>query len=432
MEEAISKAFSSKHTHLQIPAGTRESCLQKLATLLESKYADFVDLIVRESGKPIGNARAEVDRGVRTLRLAAAESLRFCGEIIPMDFGAGAGKTAFTKRIPVGVVVGITPFNFPLNLVLHKVAPALAVGCPIIIKPAPQAPLTALALAALVQEAGFAAGALQVLLCENALAERLVTDPRIAMLSFTGSDAVGWRLRAIAGKKKVALELGGNAAVIVDETTDLPTAAKAVCIGAYSYAGQTCISTQRVFVVEAVFARFQQLLIDEIEQIKSGNPHDENVVNGPIIDAGHLDRIDAWVHEAIAGGAQVLAGGKILSQTHHIFAPTLLTQTDPSMKVCHDEVFGPVAVLEKVSDFEMAVDKVNESRYGLQVGVFTNCIDRVKWAHSHLEVGGVIINGAPGFRVDNMPYGGIKDSGAGREGVRYAMEEMTEPRLLVY
>jgi acyl-CoA reductase-like NAD-dependent aldehyde dehydrogenase len=432
VEAAVVCAQAEKQNLQSWSAGKRAKMLEKLADLLESKRADFVDLIVREAGKPIGYARTELDRGVLTLRMAAAEATRFGGEYVPMDFGIGEGKTALTRRFPVGVVLGITPFNFPLNLVLHKVAPALAVGCPIIVKPAPQAPLTTLAFAALIEEVGYPAGALQALVCDNTHAERLVRDARIAMLSFTGSDKVGWHLKSIAGKKKLALELGGNAAVIVDETADIAKAAALTCTGAYIYAGQVCISTQRIFVVESVRNAFETALLHHLAELVTGNPQEEGVLNGPVIDKLHLQRIHQWVEEAISAGAKLLAGGRILDESHNLYAPTLLTDTTPEMKVCSEEVFGPVAILESVPDFETALSRVNEGRYGLQVGVFTNRIDRMKIAHEQLEVGGIIIGGVPGFRVDSMPYGGVKDSGLGREGVRYAMEEMTEPRLLVF
>lgn len=430
--QAIACAHASRAELQALSAGKRSRHLYHLADLLERQRANFVDLLVREAGKPIGYARNEVDRGVMTLRIAAAEATRFDGEIVPIDFGVGEGKTAFTKRFPIGVVAGITPFNFPLNLVLHKVAPALATGCPIIIKPAPQAPLTTLAFAALIEEAGYPAGAFQALFCDNANAELLVRDERIALLSFTGSDKVGWHLKAISGKKQVALELGGNASVVVDETADLEKAAAMTCTGAFIYAGQVCISTQRIFVVHTVFEAFQTALLRHCEAVKSGDPHQEAVINGPVIDAGHVERIDNWVQEAIAEGATLLCGGEIVDRTHNVYAPTLLTGTLPTMKVCSEEVFGPVAVLESVADFDAALDRVNEGRYGLQVGIFSNRIDRLHRAHAKLEVGGIIMGGVPGFRVDSMPYGGVKDSGIGREGIRYAMEEMTTPRLLVF
>ena len=432
LERAIASAVTAKAEFRSWSAGQRAGMLLDMASVLWSHDDEFVELIIREAGKPRGYAKTEVDRGIATLKMAAAEASRFSGEVVPLDFGIGAGKTAITKRIPVGVVAGITPFNFPLNLVLHKVAPALAVGCPIIIKPAPQAPLTAMALAYLAEVVGYPAGFIQVLMADNAQAEQLVRDERVAMLSFTGSDKVGWHLKGIAGKKKLALELGGNAAVIVDGSTDLEASAASIATGAYLYAGQICISTQRIYVLENVRAEFEAALIRNIEKVQSGDPQKNGVINGPIIDKVHVDRIDAWVREAVDSGARLLAGGHVLDAAHNIYAPTLLTHTTESMKVCADEVFGPVAVLESVRDFEEAIERVNAGRFGLQAGVFTNRIDHLRMAHERLEVGGVIIGGVPGFRIDSMPYGGVKDSGLGREGVRYAMEEMTESRLLVY
>ncbi len=351
---------------------------------------------------------------------------------MPIDYGAGEGKTAFTKRFPIGVIACITPFNFPLNLVLHKVAPALAVGCSVIVKPAPQAPLSTLALAGLIEKAGYPAGVFNAVVCGIPAAEKLVTDSRVAMLSFTGSEKVGWYLKQIAGQKKVVLELGGNAAVVVDKTADLATAARAVAKGAYLYAGQVCISTQRIFVVADVYQEFSKLLLAEIHQIPTGDPHDTAVISGPLIDNQHLQRIHSWINEAVAGGANLLAGGKILDERRNLYEPTLLTNTTDKMKVNSEEAFGPVAVIESVPDFGQALQAVNASRYGLQAGVFTNTFAHVKQAHEELEVGGIIINNVPGFRVDSMPYGGIKNSGFGREGIKYTMEEMTEPRLMVY
>jgi acyl-CoA reductase-like NAD-dependent aldehyde dehydrogenase len=416
----------------KLSAGERSDKLEALAKLIENRADKLAMLIVQEGGKPIGYAKGEIARCVTTVRTAAAEALRFSGEITPIDFGAGAGKTAFTKRFPIGVIGAITPFNFPLNLVLHKVAPAMAVGCPVVLKPAPQAPLSALALAAMMEEIGWPKGAFSVLLCANPVAELLVKDERIAMLSFTGSDKVGWHLKAICGKKKVALELGGNAAVIIDKGTDLAAAAKSVAMGANLYAGQTCISTQRIFVVKQEFEKFRDLLVKEYKALKAGNPADAAVSVGPIIDKGHFERIGSWLQEAVKGGAKLLAGGKAVDAKRNVFAATLLTGTKHSMKVDCAEVFGPIAIVEPVKDFAAAIARVNDSNYGLQAGVYTNNFQHVKMAHEELEVGGVIINSIPGFRIDSMPYGGIKDSGLGREGLKYAMEEMSEPRLIVY
>lgn len=432
MEEAIAAAHVSRDTLRRMSAGERSAKLEALAALITQNEEELARLIVREAGKPIGYARTEIARSITTVRTAAAEALRFGGEMVPMDFGAGAGRTAFTKRFPIGVVAAITPFNFPLNLVLHKVAPAMAAGCPVVLKPAPQAPLSALALGGFMERIGWPKGAFSVMLCGIPVAEKLVRDERVAMLSFTGSDKVGWHLKSICGKKKVALELGGNAAVIVDEGTDLAATAKTVAAGANLYAGQTCISTQRIYAVKSVFAQFRDMLVKEYAALMAGDPSDASVTVGPIIDKGHFERISGWVDEAVKGGATLLAGGKAVDASCNIYAATLLTGTKNTMKVNCAEVFGPVAVLEEVADFGEAIAQVNNSSYGLQAGVFTNSIAHLKRAHEELEVGGIIINNVPGFRIDPMPYGGIKDSGLGREGVRYAMEEMSEPRLLVY
>jgi glyceraldehyde-3-phosphate dehydrogenase (NADP+) len=432
VEEAVASAFASRPAMRRMSAGERSEKLEALARLMEERKDELAKLIMQEAGKPIGYAQDEIARSLTTVRTAAAEALRFAGEVTPIDFGKGTGKTAFTKRIPAGAVLAITPFNFPLNLVLHKVAPAMAVGCPVVLKPAKKTPLSALALAKMVEEVGWPKGAFSALVCATTLTETMVKDDRIAMLSFTGSDAVGWGLKAISGKKKVTLELGGNAAVIIDEGTDLAPAAKGVAMGANLYAGQTCISTQRVFVVQPVFAQFRDLLVKEFNALKSGDPADPEVSVGPIISKGDFDRITAWTEEAVKGGATLLAGGKALDAERNVYAATLLTGTKRSMKVDCAEVFGPITVIEPVKDFAEGIARVNDSNYGLQAGVFTNNFAHVKQAHDELEVGGVIINGIPGFRIDSMPYGGVKDSGLGREGLRYAMEEMTEPRLMVY
>ena len=394
--------------------------LEALAALITQNEEELARLIVREAGKPIGYARTEIARSITTVRTAAAEALRFGGEMVPMDFGAGAGRTAFTKRFPIGVVAAITPSTNPGATPANK------------LKPAPQAPLSALALGGFMERIGWPKGAFSVMLCGIPVAEKLVRDERVAMLSFTGSDKVGWHLKSICGKKKVALELGGNAAVIVDEGTDLAATAKTVAAGANLYAGQTCISTQRIYAVKSVFAQFRDMLVKEYAALMAGDPSDASVTVGPIIDKGHFERISGWVDEAVKGGATLLAGGKAVDASCNIYAATLLTGTKNTMKVNCAEVFGPVAVLEEVADFGEAIAQVNNSSYGLQAGVFTNSIAHLKRAHEELEVGGIIINNVPGFRIDPMPYGGIKDSGLGREGVRYAMEEMSEPRLLVY
>lgn len=432
VEAAIDGAVTAGKVLRGWSAEKRSDMLGELCRLFAAQQDAFTALIVAEAGKPVAYAAAETARCLSTLRIAQTEALRLAGEMVPLDYGAGTGRTAFTQRFPIGPISAISPFNFPLNLALHKIAPAFAVGCPVVLKPSPFAPLSALAFAALAEEAGYPAGALSVLLCHNTYAELLVRDPRMKMLSFTGSPAVGWALKEISGKKKVALELGGNAAVIVDETADLERAAKLIAWGSNIYAGQVCIATQRVYVTEPVGKKFFALVEEEMKKVGSGDPQLDYVINGPMISKEHVLRVESWVKEAVSDGAKVLAGGKVLDEAHHVYAPTLLTHTHPGMRVVREEVFGPVAIMEQVGDFDIALEYVNNSAFGLQAGVFTQRIDRMKKAAEKLDVGGVILNHIPGFRVDSMPYGGIKDSGLGREGVRYAMEEMTEGRLIVF
>lgn len=432
MDDAIVAANKAFEITKKWSAGTRATMMQKVYDLLAAQKVKFIDLIINEGGKPRSYATAEIERSLTTLKLAIEEATRYGGEVVPMDWGAGEGKTAFTKRFPIGVIACITPFNFPLNLVMHKLAPALAVGCTVVIKPAPQAPMSCLALAALFLEAGYPAGVINVLCCDIPVAEKLVRDERVAKLSFTGSDKVGWYLKSICGKKKITLELGGNASVIVDEGTDLEIIAALVAKGAYLYAGQICISTQRIFVHHKVYDQFQTALKEEILKLEVGDAQKESVLVGPVIDSGHLNRIDEWVNEAKSEGANILLGGKVLSKEHNLYEPTLITNSNPKMKVAAEEVFGPVAVIEKAKDFKTAIEMTNDSKYGLQVGVFTNSLANFRLASEELEVGGVIFNNIPGFRIDHMPYGGVKDSGLGREGLKYAMDEMTEGRLIVY
>ncbi|UTW62567.1 aldehyde dehydrogenase family protein [bacterium SCSIO 12741] len=432
VEEAIQSSEKAFQEFSFWSAGERSEALEKLEQLLEQNEEEFARLICLEAGKPISYARTEVARCRDTLKTAAREALVFTGETVPMDYLNGTGKTAWTRRMPLGPVTAISPFNFPLNLAMHKIAPAIACGCTLVLKPAPQAPLSCLAFAKLVQESGVLPdGVLNVLVCSNEDAETLVRDERMKMLSFTGSSQVGWYLKSICGRKKTALELGGNAAVIVDQSADLEAAARQIAGGAYLYSGQICISTQRIFVHHEVVKSFTSLLVDQIEKVKSGDPMDETVINGPVIQDIHLDRIHQWVNEAVEQGAQVLTGGKILSQEQKIYAPTLLSQVNRSMKVCSEEVFGPVATLQTFTSMEEAIDEVNDSIYGLQAGVFTQNLNHLDLLHRNLDVGGIMINNVPGFRIDSMPYGGVKQSGLGREGVRYTMREMTEPRLMV-
>jgi glyceraldehyde-3-phosphate dehydrogenase (NADP+) len=432
IEEAISRAKEAFKKERKVSAGERSERLKRLVKIVERERQSLATLISEEAGKPISYARAEVDRCIATLGFAAEEARRLGGEVVPMDFSNGAGRPAFTQRFAMGPILAISPFNFPLNLALHKLAPALAIGASIILKPSPYAPLSLLAFARFFEEAQIPAGLVSVVACDNELAEKMVRDPRLKILSFTGSPGVGWKLKEIAGKKKVILELGGNAAVVVDESSDLQVASSLIATGAYLYSGQICISTQRIFVVETVYDRFKTLLVEKIAKLKVGDPSDEQVVVGPLIDRIHLERIEAWVNEAVSSGATILCGGKVVNREQNLYAPTLIEGAARDCKVVAEEVFGPLAVIEKVKSFEDALTLVNDSRFGLQCGVFTNYVDRMKEAYRSLNVGAVIMNNVPGFRLDHMPYGGVKDSGLGREGVRYAIEEMTEPRLLVF
>jgi glyceraldehyde-3-phosphate dehydrogenase (NADP+) len=429
---AIANSVQGFQHYSQFKAFERRDLLLKIKDGLQAEKEKFINLIVSEAGKPIDYARAELERSLVVLQMAAEEAMRISGEVVPMDFGIGAGRTAFTKRIPVGPILAISPFNFPLNLALHKIAPALAAGCSVILKPSLFTPLTALALASLCKRCGLPAGVLNVVICKNEEAELMLKDDRIKILSFTGSADVGWSLKAKSGKKKVVLELGGNAAVIVDRTANLDEAAKAIAFGSYNYSGQVCISVQRIFVDHSIFDQFIEKFKMAVGELKMGSPALEGVSIGPIIDRTHLERLQTWINEAKIKGAQVLFGGEIVDLEHHLFEPTLLTNTQEEMKIVSEEAFGPVAVIEKVQYFDEVIRVINRSRYGLQAGLYTNQISQMKYAHEHLEVGALVINGVPGFRVDSMPYGGVKDSGLGREGLRYAIEEMTEPRLLVY
>lgn len=432
MDEAISAAERAFETLKTWSAGKKAIKLQQLYSLLKENSANFEELIIAEAGKPRSYAKSELNRSLATLKLAIEEAKRFGGDVIPMDFSNAEGRTAFTKRFPLGVVAAITPFNFPLNLLMHKIAPALAVGCSIVVKPPPQAPLTALFLAQLIDQLDYPKGTVNVLHCRTDVAELLVKDSRPKLLTFTGSDKVGWYLKSISGIKKVVLELGGNAATLIDEDVDLQKVAKKVARGTYLYAGQVCISTQRILVHQNIFEAFKTALISEIKLLKVGNPADDDCWVGPLIDKKSFERLKDWVEEAINSGAEVLLGGKVLDESKNIYAPTLLSNTNATMKVHSEEVFAPLATLEKVESFEKGIEAVNDSRYGLQSGVFTNNFSHFRLASNQIIAGGIIFNDVPAFRVDHMPYGGVKDSGIGKEGVQYSMLDMSEERLIVY
>ena len=428
-ETAIKAAVGAFGTTRKLPAFERQRILRSIAQHITSRKEEFARTLAQEAGKPLKAARTEIERSIFTFTVAAEESTRIQGEYLSLDWQQfTAGRWGIVKRFPLGPIAGITPFNFPLNLVAHKVAPAIASGCPIILKPAPQTPLTAFLLAEAVEQAGLPDGAFNVLPLSNEDAGILVTDDRIKMISFTGSAPVGWDIKRRAGKKKVVLELGGNAGLVVHSDADLAWAAERCVTGGFVYAGQTCISVQRILVERPAFKAFTDLLLTGVSRLKVGDPMDDDTDLGPLIRESDAIRATEWVQEAIQDGATLLAGGK---RHGSVLEPTVLTGTRPDMKVNCQEIFAPVVTVEPYDDFSQALRLINESPYGLQAGVFTRDVQRIFQAYEEMEVGGVIAGDVPSFRIDHMPYGGIKDSGMGREGLRYAIEEMTEPKLLV-
>ena len=429
LQHAIEAAVDAFEITRKLPSFQRQAILHKISIGILNRKEEFARMMALEAGKPIRTARAEVDRAIFTFQVAAEESTRIGGEFLPMDLqDFTTGRWGLTRRFPVGPIAAITPFNFPLNLVGHKVAPAIAAGCTMVLKPAPQTPITALMLAEVVHEAGWPAGGLNVLPLSNDDAEAMVTDDRLKMLSFTGSAKVGWQLKAKSGKKKVVLELGGNAGVVIHSDADLDYAAERCAVAGYSYAGQSCISVQRILVHRSIFDRFIELFLTRVKKLVTGDPLQESTDVGPLIRPSDVQRSKDWIKEAVQGGATLLCGGKASGS---VLEPTVLTNTTPSMRVNCEEVFAPVKTVEPYDDFDEAISEINRSAYGLQAGVFTRDAKLLFRAYEKFEVGGVIAGDVPTFRIDHMPYGGVKDSGLGREGVRYAIEEMTEPRLLV-
>ncbi len=429
LERAISASVRAFETTRRMAAYERQRILRAISDGIAARVEEFAKLIATEAGKPVKTARAETERAVFTFAYAAEESVRIGGEWIPMDLmPSTVGRTAILRRFPIGPIAAITPFNFPLNLVAHKVAPAIAAGCTMVLKPAPKTPLTALLLAEVVEKAGWPAGALNVLSLSNDDAQRLAMDDRLKLLTFTGSGAVGWGLKQKAGKKKVVLELGGNAAVVVHSDADVDYAAERCAIGGFSYSGQSCISVQRIYVQRAIEDQFTASLLARVAKLKVGDPREESTDVGPMINEDAAKRAALWIEEAVAGGAKLLAGGK---RRGAIIEPTVLTHTKPDMRVSCEEVFAPVVIIDAYDDFTDALRRVNHSPYGLQAGLFTRDAKLIFQAYETLEVGGLMVGEMSSFRIDHMPYGGIKDSGLGREGLRYAIEEMTEPKLLV-
>ncbi len=429
--EAVNHAVASMRRTRALPRWKRKEILEDIAGALIEQKDRFAQLIVAEAGKPIRLARSEVDRAVLTFKTAAEEAARLGGETIPLDLTEGnENRWGLVQRFPVGPVLAITPFNFPLNLVAHKAAPAIAAGCPILIKPSPQTPFTALALGEVILKAGWPEEALAVMPLSNAdtawLAEK---EDRIKLVSFTGSAKVGWELKAHSGRKRVLLELGGNAALIIHgDYRDLDAAAERTAHAAFGYAGQSCISVQRIFVDKSIFQTFIWKLVEVAGKLVSGDPKSEATEVGPLVRPGEAERIESWIKEAVDGGARLIAGGERVGS---VIAPAILTGSKTGMKIRDEELFGPVVVVEPYVDFEQALAEVNHSRYGLQAGLLTRDAGRILTAYRELEVGALIVGDTPAWRLDPMPYGGVKDSGLGREGVRSAIEEMTEPRMLV-
>lgn len=430
LEAAIAAAAEAFETTRRLPSWQREQVLERVADLLVERRDELARTISLEGGKPIKHARLEVDRASFAFRVAAEETKRIYGEIVPLDWIPGnEGRVAHIRRVPLGPIAGITPFNFPLMLVAHKVAPALAAGNPIVLRPASQTPVSSFHLARIVLEAGWPEGGIAVVPSSTADAAPLVEDPRIRLLTFTGSPAVGWSLKGRAGRKRVTLELGGNAAVIVDRGADLEYAAERIAWGATVQSGQSCISVQRVYVHAEAWDTFVPSLLERVGSLATGDPLDDATDVGPLIDGAAVERVGTWLEEARAGGATVLAGGELEG---NVWQATVLADVKEEMRVACEEVFAPVLGLFRFEHVDDAIRAAGTSDFGLQAGLFTSDLATVDHAFDELDVGGLMVNDVPTFRVDHMPYGGVKDSGLGREGIRYAIEEMTEMKLVTF
>ncbi|MBN2891284.1 MAG: aldehyde dehydrogenase family protein [Bacteroidales bacterium] len=429
LDLAIEAALAVEEEMKFLPSFKKYEILQFIVSELEKNKEYFAEIIALEAAKPHIYALGEVNRSIQTFTVAAEEAKRLPKEYVSLDWtAAGNGKEGLVKYFPVGLVAGIAPFNFPLNLAVHKLAPAIAAGNPIILKPSRNTPLSTLALAEIIDKSDLPKGAVSILPMDRESGNQLVTDERFKLISFTGSPQVGWKMKQQAGKKRVLLELGGNAGVIVSDTADLETAVNKSVAGGFAYSGQVCIHAQRIYVHKDIFDEFATKFVEKAKNIRVGNPLVSDTEFSAMIDETNAIRVQQWVDEAVADGAKILCGGK---RNGTYYEPTVLTQTRTEMKVCSLEVFGPVVTLEPIENFEQGVKLINDSQYGLQAGVFTNKYDEINYAFNHIEAGGVIINDVPTFRVDHMPYGGVKNSGFGREGVKYSIMEMMEPKLLV-
>lgn len=430
LDRAIAAAVQAEPALRALKTHQKQAILQHAVRRFTEWTERLVEVLVVEGGKPVQAARAEVARLISTFQLAADAVTQLPqGEVLPLDVTPAAARyRGMSQRVPVGACALISPFNFPLNLAAHKVAPAIAAGCPFILKPASLTPIGALLIGEALAETDLPPGAFSILPCEREAADLLVTDDRLKLLSFTGSDQVGWDMKARAGRKKVVLELGGNAAVLLDEDTDVAAAMDRLVTGAFVQSGQVCISVQRVLVVSSRYAEVRDQLVQRARQLRPGDPRQPATVVGPMIKTREAERLKGWIDEAVAQGATLLCGGQLDGA---MLEATVLENVPADCHLGRDEAFGPVVVLASVPDFDTGLQRINASRFGLQAGVYTQRIDRMMQAWDQLEVGGVVINDVPTFRVDNMPYGGLKDSGLGREGIRYAIEDMTELRLLV-
>ena len=426
---AISKGKEQEKAMRDLPIYKRYEILMQIANDIKADKQRLAEVLAQESGKPMRYALGEIDRAAQTFLVAAEESKRLPSEYFSLDWTAtGHGKEALVKYFPVGLISGISPFNFPLNLAAHKIAPAIASGNPIILKPARSTPLSILELAKIIDKTDLPKGAISLFPTDREAGNQLVTDYRVKKLTFTGSPEVGWKMKSQAGSKKITLELGGNAGVIVSENADIEQAVAKCLVGSFAYSGQVCIHVQRIYVQDTVFDKFIDLFKKGTNNLKFGSPLDDDTEISSMIDETNAMRVEAWVNDAVADGAKVLSGGK---RDGTYYEPTIITNTKPQMNVCQLEIFGPVVTIEKFSKFEDAVAEINNSQYGLQAGIFTNNIKEINYAFNELEVGGVVNNDVPTFRVDHMPYGGIKNSGFGREGLKYSIMEMMEPKLLV-
>ena len=429
IDRGIAAAVQAAEPMANMPPYERQAILNHCVARFTQRFDELAMSLCIEAGKPIKDSRGEVSRLIDTFRIAAEESVRMNGEVMNLEISPRAkGYRGMFKHVPIGPCSFISPFNFPLNLAAHKVAPALAVGCPFVLKPASRTPIGAIVIGEVLAETDLPKGAFSILPCHRDGADLFTTDDRLKLLSFTGSPGVGWALKAKSGKKKVVLELGGNAACVVDENVDLDDAIRRIIVGAFYQSGQSCIGVQRIMVHENIYQEFSERLVADTQKLIAGDPKNDDTFIGPMISEKEATRLELWIQEAISAGGKLLCGGK---RDGAMLEATLLENVPSNQSICAEEAFGPVAVLSRFTDFESVLDQINDSVFGLQAGIFTRDINKAMSAWDRLDVGGVVIGDVPSWRVDNMPYGGVKDSGLGREGIRFAMEDMTEIRNLI-